>query len=203
MKKILVALMLGLVSISILGQDVSILQDENLGDRRQIQTDYTPMAKKGLVELPFSLQYVSTKYSSEAYYTMTFKLTLGSVPQSLPSGSKMYLKLDNDSILEFETMNDIAEYDNTFQYMELFGCLYYYMYPTYYASSEQIDMLMKHKVVKIRRQVTWGEGFYDIPDNRVFKQKHICFTENLIRMKLSIDKRLNAANNQNALLEGF
>ena len=202
MKKILGALMLCFVSIVSYGQNVAILQDENLGDYRKIQTDYVPYAKKGLAELTFSLQYFSPVGTSQAYYTMTFHITLGAERQSLPKGSKMYLKLDDGSVLEFESINDIAEYDNTFEYMELFGYMYYYMYPTYYATTDQIEKLMQHQVVKVKRQITWGEGFYDIP-NKVFKDKHMCFTENLISAKQAIDKRLNAANNQDALLQGF
>ena len=112
--------MLCFVSIVSYGQNVAILQDENLGDYRKIQTDYVPYAKKGLAELTFSLQYFSPVGTSQAYYTMTFHITLGAERQSLPKGSKMYLKLDDGSVLEFESINDIAEYDNTkAMYMEI------------------------------------------------------------------------------------
>lgn len=204
MKKIALIIGLFFMCYSAFGQDVRIINDENVESYRKIQTDYLPLAKKGIVAFPFSLQYFSPTGSQESYYTLIFKVACGYVRRSLPEGSKMFVKLDDDSIIELQTISGIEEYENESETMPQTHSDYYYIYPTYMATPEQINQMIEHKIVKVRRQITWGEGYYDMPnENGRIRLKHMCMTENLARMKLSIDKRLEKTETPDDILNGF
>lgn len=204
MKRLAIIIGLLFLCYSAFGQDVSIINDENVESYRKIQTGYLPWLKKGLVDLPFSLQYFSPTGSEDAYYTLVFKVSCGTVRRSLPEGSKMFVKLDDDSIIEMQTISEIEEYQNEYEIIPTLNATYYYIYPTYLATPEQIQQMIEHKIVKVRQQTTWGEGYYDIPnENLKIRLKHMCLTENLTRMKLSIDKRLERTETQDDILKGF
>ena len=81
--------------------------------------------------------------------------------------------------------------------------MYYYMYPQYKFSEADIEKMISDKVVKVRFQVTWGNGYFDLPNNQVFKDKHMHFTGSLSAMKSAIDTRVNQASTQSDILQGF
>ena len=193
--------MLLLIGCSIYAQ--RIIRDENLADYRKIQTDYYPIVKKGLAEIPMSLMYFKYANSEMSHYSIVVKITLGSSQQSLPKGSKIYIKLDNDEIVEGESMHEINTYDNEHEWIEAFHSMYYYMYPQYRFSEESITKMIDNKVQKIRIQVTWGNGFFDIPDGSIFKEKHLRFSESLSLMKNAINNRVKQASTQSDILQGF
>lgn len=201
MKRINVLIILCVFSIISKGQVVDIIHDENLEEYRKIQSQYTPIIKKGLLEIPFSLIYYAPKNDKEEYYALSCKISDLS-RMEMPTGSKMYLKLDNEEVIELETLNNIETFDN--DYYLLNGIAFYNIYPLYLLSKNQMDKLLSHRVVKIRTQITWGKGYFDYPDeDRGIKSKHLVFSENLLKMKISIDNRLNNIGNQSDLLNGF
>ena len=201
MNRINVLIILCVFSIISNGQVVDIIHDENVEEYRKIQSSYTPMIKKGLLEIPFSLIYYAPKNDNEEYYALSCKITDFS-RMELPAGSKMYLKLDNEEVIELETYQNIETFDN--DYYLLNGISFYYIYPLYLLSKNQMDKLLSHRVVKIRTQITWGKGYFDYPDeDRGIKSKHLVFSENLLKMKISIDNRLNNIGSQSDLLNGF
>lgn len=180
-----------------------IIHDENLSDYRKIQTNYYPLVKKGLVEIPMSLVYFKYAESSLSHYSIVVKLTLGTSRQTLPKGSKIYVKLENDEIVEGESMFEINTFDNDHEYLEALHSMYYYMYPQYKFSEDDIEKMINNKVTKVRFQVTWGNGFFDLPNNQVFKDKHMQFTNSLSAMKNAIDSRVKQASVQSDILQGF
>lgn len=196
--------MLCFISIMAFGQEVKIIKDEyvewDFDDQiRKVQTDFIPMAKKRLNEYPFSLQYFKPHSGNKnAFYAIIIKLYAGTSKQSLPRGSKLLLKMDNDSIITLETIIDVSEND------KIAGLFidYYYMYLPYYVTTQQVQQLMTHKVVKIRIQESWDDWYIDLP-NKSIKDKHILFTDNLIRMKSSIDTRINPSRKLDEMLNDF
>lgn len=179
-----------------------IIHDENLEDYRKIQTEYYPIVKKGLAEIPMSLMFFKYTDVSLSHYSIVVKLTLGSSRQSLPEGSKVFVKLDNGEVIEGQSMFEIHTYDNDHEYLEAFHSMWYYMYPQYRFFADDIQKMINHTVVKVRFQVTWGEGFFDLP-NKVFKDKHIVFTQSLSSMKSAIDTRVSNTSSQDDILKGF
>ncbi len=201
MNRINVLIILCVFSVISNAQVVDIIHDENLEEYRKIQSQYTPIIKKGLLEIPFSLIYFAPKDDTEEYYALSCKITDFS-RMEIPAGSKMYLKLDNEEVIELETFQNIETSDN--DYYLLNGITFYCIYPLYLLSKNQMDMLLSHRVVKIRTQITWGKGYFDYPDEeRGIKSKHLLFSENLLKMKMSIDNRLNNIGSQSDLLNGF
>ena len=180
-----------------------IIHDENLSGYRKIQTNYYPLVKKGLVKIPMSLIYFKYAESSLSHYSIRVKLTLGSSRESLPKGSKIFVKLENDEIIEGESMFEINTYDNDHEYLEALHTMYYYMYPQYKFSENDIEKMINNKVTKVRFQVTWGNGFFDLPNNQNFKDKHMQFTNSLSAMKNAIDSRVKQASTQSDILQGF
>ena len=201
MKRIIMLTMFVLSSYLVFAQ--KIVHDENLSDYRKIQTNYYPLVKKGLIEIPMSLVYFKYTESSLSHYSIVVKLTLGSTRQSLPKGSKLYVKLENGEIIEGESMFEINTFDNEHEYLEALHTMYYYMYPQYKFSEADIEKMISDKVVKVRFQVTWGNGYFDLPNNQVFKDKHMQFTGSLSAMKNAIDTRVNQASSQSDILQGF
>lgn len=199
MKKFFLVALLAL-SCNIFGQ--GIITDENLENHRKIQTDYYPIVKKGLAEIPMSLVYFKYLDSSLSHYSLVVELNLGSTNQSLPKGSKLYIKLENGEIIEGTSMFEIHEFENRREWMDMFGYYYYYMYPQYQISVSDIEKMLENKVVKVRVQLTWGTGYFDLP-NKSFKDKHFVFSNSLMIMKSAIDQRINKATNQEDLLRGF
>lgn len=63
--------------------------------------------------------------------------------------------------------------------------------------------MINNKVTKVRFQVTWGNGFFDLPNNQNFKDKHMQFTNSLSAMKNAIDSRVKQASTQSDILQGF
>ena len=180
-----------------------IIHDENLSEYRKIQSEYYPLVKKGIVEIPMSLVYFKFSDSSLSHYSIVIKITLGPSPQSLPKGSKIYVKLGNDEIVEGESMYEIHTFDNEHEWLEALHSTYYYMYPQYRFSEEDIAKMINSRVKKVRVQVTWGDGFFDLPNDKVFKDKHMRFTESLSAMKSAIDARVGQATKQSDILQGF
>lgn len=201
MKRIFFATILVLSSCCIFAQ--RIIHDENLADFRKIQTEFYPIVKKGLVEIPMSLVYFKYTDSDLSHYSIVVQITLGQSQQSLPKGSKIYVKLENDEIIEGESMFEIHTFDNEHEWIEGLHAMYYYMYPQYRFSEADIAKMIAKKATKIRVQVTWGNGFFDLPNGNVFKEKHMRFTESLSAMKGAIDARVNKASNQSDILQGF
>ena len=192
MKRIIMLTMFVLSSYLVFAQ--KIVHDENLSDYRKIQTNYYPLVKKGLIEIPMSLVYFKYTESSLSHYSIVVKLTLGSTRQSLPKGSKLYVKLENGEIIEGESMFEINTFDNEHEYLEALHTMYYYMYPQYKFSEADIEKMIS---------VTWGNGYFDLPNNQVFKDKHMHFTGSLSAMKSAIDTRVNQASTQSDILQGF
>lgn len=150
-----------------------------------------------------SLIYFKYAESSLSHYSIRVKLTLGSSRESLPKGSKIFVKLENDEIIEGESMFEINTYDNDHEYLEALHTMYYYMYPQYKFSENDIEKMINNKVTKVRFQVTWGNGFFDLPNNQNFKDKHMQFTNSLSAMKNAIDSRVKQASTQSDILQGF
>ena len=96
---------------------------------------------------------------------------------------------NNEEVIELETLNNIETFDN--DYYLLNGIAFYNIYPLYLLSKNQMDKLLSHRVVKIRTQITWGKGYFDYPDeDRGIKSKPFVFSENLLKMKISILKKI-------------
>lgn len=108
---------------------------------------------------------------SGGFYFISLKLTGGGQSLFISKGNKLLLKLNNDSILEFEA----SEAQKT-EFNSINGASYSYIVPSYNLSKEQLA-LIANTGIKLMRMET-SENQYDSEvtekDNKKIKQSINC-----------------------------
>lgn len=108
---------------------------------------------------------------SSGFYFINLKLTGGGQSLFISKGNKLLLKLNNDSILEFEA----SEAQKT-EFNSINGASYSYIVPSYNLSKEQLTLIVNAGIKLIRMETS--ENQYDSEvtekDNKKIKQSINC-----------------------------
>ena len=174
----------------------NILEDKIENDGfRILQTSYEPWAKKSIIKWEFSLFRNVNQTLNTFSERLIFQFVGYDEQRTLPAASKLYIKLDNDSILTLTLWKAIETWDNEAEFVEtsLGISTHYYIYPEYILTPHDRAQLKQHKVIKMRFETTWGQGHFTLPRDD-FKAK-LSFSEKFVKMEQILDDAMSIKKN--------
>ena len=137
----------------------SITKDVQNGELRTVQTSFeTYSVTKGLFKGKFDISLMAFCEPNDTSYYLVPEITLTS-PKTIVKNSKMILKVD-DKIITAVCPFGVGAAD--YQYKIIGTETFYYIYPAYMISKEDIETVINGKCTKIRIECNWGNGHFDV-----------------------------------------
>ena len=171
MKKITLLIVTVLISLNLFAQKIYYdKQDEN---NRTIITYYEPFMKgKGLAGAVFKMNLTFCQLDDEEMYYITIPI-IAYDTYDFPAGSRLLLKLSDGTNVELVTETEFSRIN-----CELISTPYgyrsmWYHFPKYSVSPEDMTLLLsQNEITKIRIEVPWGDGYFDLPTKN-YKKWHL------------------------------
>lgn len=88
---------------------------------------------------------------------------------TMAEGKKILVKLDNDSVLVWNSIGNIGTLDNE-NIMPMLSANIYRIWVSYIIPKRDIEELKKHDIVKFRAEIEWDKGLADF-EQKYYKKK--------------------------------